>query len=621
MKKLLVFILTAVLMLSCLTACDLSEEDKCVTIKEYENCAVFTFDNLPERETATFELTRTGLGEGAIYYHINLERGSLGISYKDNVISVAQSLGQFTADDEMPINGSGGYIEGDKIEISFGALSPVKGEIIIAFTEDALKAVHGSLNHHEHTGEWIEYNQHTHYYQYTCGCTLPDRGKEPHENYDADMFCDVCGFNMSEIPTPTNHFLRDQAGCEWLNDITAEDIAEIKIISEAVGVAPGTPKNILSSTDENVIARIFEEYYWLDTTPISKSNGEIDGGGAITVKFILKDETEKELYINNGNYRDPGDDYFELLYTPNFNDTDSATKTYGFVTYVGTGTVYDGNNNSVCEIPVDELEYVIAGYDFWMFDGGYEYYVIDTEFGKLYFAKVDIFASEGGEHELVRVDYYFMYEYDTEFYYRLVGKNLDELIADVMATEYSLTMNDEEWLYEDIKSTSKAGETVTVKIEKALDLGYLFLVNGKDIATCIDGDELYWEFTFTMPACDVEIDFKTYDGFLPDWNYGVLIKAYWKHYLDSDFVYVENYYGEFPGGAIVAMITSGEYDQALWEETVGNTTIRYNNGNRIIVLYEGDFYTLTAAYENGYLSSNDLEVISELQKEFYPFLY
>ena len=275
---------------------------------------------------------------------------------------------------------------------------------------------------HEHTGEWVEYNQHTHYYQYTCGCTLPDRIEE-HINYDADLFCDVCGFNMSEIPTPTNHFLRNQAGCEWLNEITAGDIAEIKIISGAVGVDPGNLNNVSSSTDEAVIARIFEEYYWLDTAPISKMEGQIDGGGGVTVEFILNNGTAKELYINNGNYLDTNGDYFELLFTPKFKDTDNATKAYGFITYLGTGTVYDKDNNPVCEIPIDELEFV-------EFDGcvdavvtGY-YYTVETEFGTLYFDySNDLFYLQFEEGE---VDY-------IEFY-RIVGKNLDELIAEYSAT-------------------------------------------------------------------------------------------------------------------------------------------------------------------------------------------
>ena len=223
---------------------------------------------------------------------------------------------------------------------------------------------------------------------------------------------------MSEIPTPTNHFLRNQAGCEWLNEITDEDIAEIKIISGAVGVAPGNLNNVSSSTDETVIARIFEEYYWLDTAPISKMEGQIDGGSSVTVRFILKDGTTKYLLINNGNYLDSNGNYFVLLFTPQFNGNDNATKAYGFITYIGRGTVYDKDNNVVCEIPIDELEFVES-------DGCVDsmvtdyFYKIETEFGILYFDySNDLF--------------YLRFHSENNYieYYRLVGKNLDEMIAE-----------------------------------------------------------------------------------------------------------------------------------------------------------------------------------------------
>ena len=467
MKKLLALCLTVVLMLSCLTACDLFEKDKGVTCKEYENCAVFSFDDFPIRETVSFELSRTGLGEGEIYYQINLEEGALDINYKDTVINTWQLLGEFSADDEMPINSSGGCVEGDKITIILYSHSPISGEIIIAFTEDALKAVHGNLQLHQHTYSYTSSGKVGHYTTFTCGCPSKE-GTTPHydgntdylcdfckcdmtefadewqydethhwyvsdddavycygehENWDADLICDICGYNLGNLQTPTNHFLRNQAGCEWLNEITAEDIAEIKIISGAVGVAPGNLNNISSSTDETVIARIFEEYYWLDTTPISKMEGQIDGGGGVTVKFILKDGTVKELYINNGNYLDTNGDYFELLYVPKFKDTDNATKAYGFITYLGTGTVYNKDNNAVCEIPIDELEFVESDGCVDAMVTGY-YYTVETEFGTLYFDySNDLFYMQFEEGE---VDY-------IEFY-RLVGKNLDELIAEYSAT-------------------------------------------------------------------------------------------------------------------------------------------------------------------------------------------
>lgn len=212
---------------------------------------------------------------------------------------------------------------------------------------------------------------------------------------------------------------------------------------------------------------------------------------------------------------------------------------------------------------------------------------------------------------------------DGDLFCDICGYNIYPLIPPDIAPEYSLTMNDEEWLYEELQSTYTVGKTVTVKIKMARDIGYLFLVNGEKITDCKDVEGLYWEFTFTMPNEDVVIDFKTYDGFLPDANIGVLIEAYWKKIPQADSVSVINYYGEYDSGAIVAMMTCSEYDytEALWDEIIDDVVIHYSNGNRIIVLYEGEFYTLTEAYSNGYISAEDLTVINEKHKEFNPYLY
>ena len=100
-----------------------------------------------------------------------------------------------------------------------------------------------------------------------------------------------------------------------------------------------------------------------------------------------------------------------------------------------------------------------------------------------------------------------------------------------------------------------------------------------------------------------------------------MIEAYRQQNHGDDSVSVENYYGEYSGGALVAMIASGGYDDAIWEETVGSVTIRYNNGNRILVLCNGAFYTLTDAYNNGFITAEDLTDIAVKHMEFHPYLY
>ena len=195
MKKALVFFVIIALLLTCFTSCGLFGKDKGVTIKEYENCAVFTFDDFSEGETASFTLARTGLGEGAIYYQVNLQKGALHIKYRDTgFIHIEQPLGEFSAEEKSPINGSGGYIEGDKITITFQSNSPVSGEVIIAFTEDALKAVHKDIQLHRHTYEY-ETREDAHKLFYTCDCTnLETRDFEPHYDEDNNGVCDECEY-------------------------------------------------------------------------------------------------------------------------------------------------------------------------------------------------------------------------------------------------------------------------------------------------------------------------------------------------------------------------------------------------------------------------------------------
>ena len=178
---------------------------------------------------------------------------------------------------------------------------------------------------------------------------------------------------------------------------------------------------------------------------------------------------------------------------------------------------------------------------------------------------------------------------------------------------YSLMMNAPECLYEELNHTYYAGEMVSVKISMVTDTGFLFFVNGEEITDYQDVDGLYWEFTFPMPACETYVHFKTYDGFLPDWNYAVLMETYYRQNLDAPFVHVRHYYGEFASGAIVAMLDTSGYDEYLWQEEIGDTVIHYRDGNRIVALCPNNkFYTLTEAFENGYLTTEDIAAIAEM---------
>ena len=223
-------------------------------------------------------------------------------------------------------------------------------------------------------------------------------------------FSDICGYGL-ELQVPTNHFLRNQLGCEWLNEIKVDDINEIKIITENVGVAPGVLKNIASSIDKTVISKIYENCYWLDTTPISKEEGQIDGGGATTIRFILNDSTVKEIYINNGNYKDPNADYYKLLYIPKFSENDEYENSYGFVTYQDKAEVY-WNDTFICEIPMSEIEFVEVDSYVTTEGGIVGEWVLKTEFGELCFPESHIFHFEDNSKTI----------------YKLIGMRLFKLV-------------------------------------------------------------------------------------------------------------------------------------------------------------------------------------------------
>lgn len=460
MKKLFTLCLTAVLMLTCLTSCSLftykknqwfSEEKltECIVpdmpqldsdfVREsdkiiYANLSEDEFDNYLNEiyaylKSKNFEHLGTrgevasSLSGAFVTYYLepatelsefNLYSNTYKFVYSDGKISM--SIDENPDDFTFCILTIGHYESTQTLEYGIRKFD-YNTTISLKFNSEApLSGRYTLKDDHEHTYQ----NYHDdigHGWSYTCGCKTPPNFTQ-HFDGDGNGLCDSCSYQMV---SEGNHFIRNQAGCEWLNEISAENIAEIKIISGAVGVAPGNLNNISSSTDESVIARIFEEYYQLDTRPISKMEGQIDGGSGVTVKFILKNGAIKELYINNGNYRDTNGNYFELNNTPKFNDTDSKTKAYGFITYTEMGTVYNGNNISVCEIPTFEFEFVelTGGFDD---SSAKQKYCVETEFGNLVFFSDTVFY----------IDY--PVEGHTDFCV-LVGKTLDELIAEYSATE------------------------------------------------------------------------------------------------------------------------------------------------------------------------------------------
>ena len=240
--------------------------------------------------------------------------------------------------------------------------------------------------------------------------------------YIMEYTCTLCGDKQRETITiipPENHFLRNQAGAEWLCEITDEDIAEIKMISGGGGPLPPVSKtHISSSRNKAVISSIFEEYYWLDSIPVSEERTQIADGGYFIVQFILNNGETKQLYFINGDfYHDGNGKYFELVRLPVFRDgTDFVTR-YGFERQYNPYQIHLIDETPVCEIPFSEFEFTELTDDIYL----------DAELPTHYF------ELHGERVYFIKGEYFYIGD-NRSRYYQLLG-NLDELIAEYSTNE------------------------------------------------------------------------------------------------------------------------------------------------------------------------------------------
>jgi len=187
---------------------------------------------------------------------------------------------------------------------------------------------------------------------------------------------------------------------------------------------------------------------------------------------------------------------------------------------------------------------------------------------------------------------------------------------------HSITTAGVEWYYNPPPETARAGKKVTVRTFGGDDLGYLFLVNGKEPDDLEVSDKRkYIQFRFTMPDEDIRIDFKTYSSRVPDGNCIRLIESWWLLHPEADRVSVKEYFDEYESGAVAAMMGGTDHTAAEWDETVAGCRFAYQDGNRVQVLYEKAFYTLPEACEKGYLTDKDVKALHDLYTARHPELY
>ena len=140
----------------------------------------------------------------------------------------------------------------------------------------------------------------------------------------------------------------------------------------------------------------------------------VEGGSAFEIEFILNDGKVRHLNFNNGFLGN----LYELDTIPTLEGYDNISRSYELISYIGTGAIYDNNNELICEIPIEELEFVKLKGDVGVAD--WIMYKVESDFGQLFFSSSTTF--------------YISYPHlGTTDHYVLVGKSIEELIAEYSA--------------------------------------------------------------------------------------------------------------------------------------------------------------------------------------------
>jgi len=269
-------------------------------------------------------------------------------------------------------------------------------------------AIYRDPERHSHTGVWNQ-TANTHVYTYTCGCELADIvGTHEDGGYG---FCIICGFPMNK--QPSKNFLRSQSGAEWISEISAAMIAEVRFTeSRATGIKGGL-KYIYTSTDREIISEFFEELYWLEVTP-REDYSLTYGSTWQTVCLTLTDGSEKQIGFGSGFFHGSDGVHYELLYTPTL-EGDEVELTYGIYTNSNVGRVctVDPETEEKTEILQINLTQLEFEYRIEIDEGELTPYdkAIVTDVGELYFLSPTVFIFEGD-------------------YGRLIGTDLERIIAE-----------------------------------------------------------------------------------------------------------------------------------------------------------------------------------------------
>ena len=182
---------------------------------------------------------------------------------------------------------------------------------------------------------------------------------------------------------------------EWLTDLTAEDVSQVKISTWYNRDLDNGPfVYVQSTTHKDVITEILGDYQRLAVDTTSEGWLPTEGAGGITATFILRDGSSHEINFASGHYQLDENTYFYVSVIPSLMPYDDENVTASFSLRLELDS-YAANNmdngETVVVYGLEEMEFIECNEDV-----DYEMseclYYIETEVGTVYIYSDTIFG-------------------------------------------------------------------------------------------------------------------------------------------------------------------------------------------------------------------------------------
>ncbi len=176
---------------------------------------------------------------------------------------------------------------------------------------------------------------------------------------------------------------------EWLSSLSTDAISEIKTVQRNPSVyLEHFYKYIYRTIDRDVIADVLQRYQNMMLEPIHVDSVPLEGGGLLSVEFVLTDGSTHTVDFEAGCYKQNENVYYEVSENLSF---DRFERLLGLNVWAETHTAYTKDGTAIAELTeLSALEFDYYGWNESYTRDMYTHY-IETEIGRLYIVSETVF--------------------------------------------------------------------------------------------------------------------------------------------------------------------------------------------------------------------------------------